>query len=690
MKRIILIAIIAVTFLKISEAQKTFIYSKPEEDYRLGLELFSKQQYGAAQMEFSRVINAISEPLSELKCNSEYYFGICAAELQNDDAEDLLTEFVTHNGQSLKAGLAYFQLARLQYRKKEYSKAVQSFMKVDRFELTKEEGDEFYFKLAYSNFRINKTEDAARYFNEIKDRENKYQKPAIYYSAHIAYSKKNYQSALDGFNKLSTDPNYKAIVPYYIIQIYYVQGKYDDLLKVAPKMLDSAKAKMVAEISRLVGESFYRTGKFKEALPYLVKYRNNIENGSTTREEDYELGYCYYKTAEYKNAVKMFEKVAVKDDSLTQNSNYHVADCYVRTGQKQFARNAFLAANRLSFNKDIQEDALYNYCKLSYEMAFNPYNEAITSIQKYIQTYPQSAKIDEMYSYLVNIYLTTRNYKDALKSIESIKNKNERIKGAYQKVSYCRAVELFSNKDYSGAIALYNKTLSITKEKNFTPKAYYWKGEAYYRQAYMDSAIINYKKFLVTPGAYSMSIYNVANYNIGYCYFKNKDYNNAILAYRKFVTDSIHPTKEMLNDAYNRLGDCYFINKDNSEAVAYYNKGIKIRKVDTDYALYQKALALGIMNKHEQEADALKTILKDFKKSSYADDAEFELASTYQSMNDNTAAIRTYEKLVADYPNSSYVKRSMLKIGLIQRNMNKDQQALATFKKSSCKISKHS
>ena len=74
----------------------------------------------------------------------------------------------------------------------------------------------------------------------------------------------------------------------------------------------------------------------------------------------------------------------------------------------------------------------------------------------------------------------------------------------------------------------------------------------------------------------------------------------------------------MLNDAYNRLGDCYFVNKENQEAIAYYNKGIKIKKVDADYALYQKALALGVMNKFDQKADALKTILKDYKKSNYA------------------------------------------------------------------------
>ena len=291
---------------------------------------------------------------------------------------------------------------------------MQSFLKVDTYNLTQEEKDEYNFKLGYSYFRINKTDDASRTFAEIKDRQNKYQNPAIYYYSHIAYSKKNYQAALEGFKKLMNDPKYGNLAPYYVVQIYYIQGKYDELLKIAPKLIDSAKTKKGAEIARITGESYFRTGKYKEAIPYLVKYRENVENGITTREDDYDLAYAYYKTEDYKKAVKQFEKVAIKDDSLSQNSNYHIADCYLKTARNSLHVMLFWLASKLSFDKNIQEDALYNYCKLSYELALNPYNEAITSIQKFIKTYPHSAKDDEMYSYLVTIYLTTKNYKDAL------------------------------------------------------------------------------------------------------------------------------------------------------------------------------------------------------------------------------------------------------------------------------------
>ena len=38
---------------------------------------------------------------------------------------------------------------------------------------------------------------------------------------------------------------------------------------------------------------------------------------------------------------------------------------------KQSARNAYLAASKLGFDKQLQEDALFEYAKLSYELDFN-------------------------------------------------------------------------------------------------------------------------------------------------------------------------------------------------------------------------------------------------------------------------------------------------------------------------------
>ena len=60
------------------------------------------------------------------------------------------------------------------------------------------------------------------------------------------------------------------------------------------------------------------------------------------------------------------------------------------------------------------EDILYRSrpVPVSYEISINPYNDAIESFQKYLKDYPNSMRIDEIQTYLVSLYLTTKNYKE--------------------------------------------------------------------------------------------------------------------------------------------------------------------------------------------------------------------------------------------------------------------------------------
>ena len=56
-----------------------------------------------------------------------------------------------------------------------------------------------------------------------------YKAPATYYTAHINYEKGNHETALIGFKKLENDENFGKVVPSYIAEILFLQGKYDEL-----------------------------------------------------------------------------------------------------------------------------------------------------------------------------------------------------------------------------------------------------------------------------------------------------------------------------------------------------------------------------------------------------------------------------------------------------------------------------
>ncbi|MGZ4158774.1 MAG: tetratricopeptide repeat protein, partial [Bacteroidia bacterium] len=667
-------------FLSVSVlAQKTLIYTNEDPEFKTAIELFQKEKYGAAQKNFTKVIESKRDPQSLVRIDAEYYSAICAIELFNKDGEIYLKQFIKDHPESPKVKSAYFYLGKYNYFKKKYKDALDWFEKVDIYDLTTEDLAEFYFKRGYSFFESKKLQEAKKDFFEIKDVDNKYAAAAKYYYAHISYDEKNYETALTDFVKLQQNETFGPIVPYYIAQIYYLQGKYETVITYAPALLDSASTKRAPEIAKIIGESYYRLSKYKEAIPYLHKYEKAV--GSLSRTDNYQLGFSHYKLNEYEDAINYFIKVSNIDDSLEQSAFYHIGDCYIKTDSKQNALNAFGQASKLDFDKTIQEDALYNYAKLCYELAFNPYSEAIKAFQKYIKNYPNAAHVDEAYTYLVNVFITTKSYKEAIEAIENIKVLTPELKQAHQKVAYYRGVDLFNNMQYAEAIKMFDKSNTYLFDKNIRASAIYWKAESYYRLGQYAKAIENYQAYIAEPGAIGKSELSDANYNVGYSYYKLKDYSNSNLWFRKFVTFKPQADAKKINDALNRVGDGYFMTSDFSNAADYYDQSYKMKMIDADYALFQKALSNEILKKYSSSIADLNTFINAYPNSTYLQRAKFELALNYDKNGQADLALTSFKKFADEYPNNANINVVLSKIALIYYARKEDDNALMYFDK---------
>src|ERR1035437_1642559 len=675
-------------------SQKTAVYTNPDAEFKSALELFQKQKFGSAQKQFSKISERYqNEPNNLLRVDAEYYAALCALELFNKDAELLLKKFIADHPERPRVQAVYFHLGKYNYRKKQYNKSLEWFAKVDVYDLSNEELSEFYFKRGYSYFEEDSIEKAKKDFFEIKDIDNKYATPATYYFGHISYLEKNYQTALQHFTKLKRNENFGPIVPYYIAQIFYLQQKYDSAIAYATPLLDST-TKRVIELTKIIGESYYRTSRYKESLPYLEKYKGYASY--LKRSEWYQLGFAYYSCGNYIKAVECFPNATAGNDTIAQNAYYHLADCYIKrspfTGgaaERLLAKNCFELAYKLDFDKTISEDALFNFAKLSYELSFSPFNEAIIALHQYIEKYPSSPRLDECNKYLVSVYLSTKNYQEAMNSIESIKSLNDEMKTAYQKIAFLRGLQLYTNNRVQEAVIYLNKSLIYPSNRVYTSLAHYWKGESYYLLAEkngiayeLDSAITGYKTFLTSPGAINNNEFYAANYNLGYANFKKANYSEANVWFRKYVGLKSNEPKEKMNDAYLRIGDDFFMTKDYNNAVDYYEEALKTGNRDADYAMYQKSLALGLIGKRDAKAKTLSELLATYSgRSKYEAAGKFELATTYLQLDNDDNALTYYKKVVAEHPECSYTGKSLLQIGLIQSKKKEYDNAIATLDK---------
>jgi len=674
-----LILLILLTVAPLS-AQISYMGREVSSDLQKGLELYNKEKYTAALKFFDSWLKKSSGDNANEKYDAEFFSAMSALKLFHADGEYRMMKFIASWPGSSRVNDAYLALGDYFYQNKNYRKSAAFYQRVNRLLLPAEKLHEYCFRYGYSQFMNGNMETALLMFSEIKDIDTYYTSPALYYFSHIAYEEKKYETAMDGFIRLRNDETFGSVVPFYIVQIMYLRKDYDGILEMAPELLKSAGKMRAVELYRFIGDAYYNKGNYREAAGYLEKYAEGAK--ASDRPDRFQLGYCYYMTGDYDKAIKIFLDLTARTDLLSQNVWYILGDCYLKKGDKKRSLFAFGQASQMNFDPKIKEDALFNYAKLLYETSYSPFGEAIRAFQEYINLYPGSDRIEEVYNFLVDTYMQIKNYREALASLDKITRKDARLEAAYQRVAFFRGLELFKNMELTAAIDMFEKSLDYGKyNSQLRARAIYWRGEAWYRLGQYDNAISDYQTFMGIPGSTQLDEYRLVRYNLGYALFNKKDYTNALAHFRNFESNATAVRADILVDARNRIADCYFINTNYAEAVEFYNKVIEFGKIDADYALYQKGFALGLMNNQKGKAETLTLLIDNYPSSKYFPGALFERGRAWVSLKNKARGEADFNRVISSFPGSPFAPRAIIQLGLLYFDTGENEKAITQFKK---------
>ncbi|MDZ7737476.1 MAG: tetratricopeptide repeat protein [Bacteroidales bacterium] len=659
-------------------AQKPDGLIRDLSDYEKALELYGKEKYAPALRLFDHFVLSTEGREGEA-AEAEYYAAMSAIRLFNGDAEYRVNGFVSRHPDNPLINKAYLEMADHYYQRKSYRRAINYYDRVDRLELKDESLPAYFFKFAYSHFMGGEMDKAMLYFSELMDIDTEYSPPAIYYFSHIAYDKKMYRTAFDGFMRLRNDESFGSVVPFYIVQIMYILEDYDGILEIAPGLIDAAGEDRKSELYRLIGDAYFKKGDYQSAAVNLEKH---IERAVRTgREGSYQLAYCYYMTGEYDKAIDLFKEITRRRDELGQNAYYLLGDCYLKKDRKKMAQSAFSSAAKMEFNREIKESALFNFAKLSYETSYSPFGEVIRAFQEYIEQFPASQNIEEAYEYLVSAYMQVSNYRAAIQSLDRISHKDERLERAYQKVAFFRGLELYKNLDLNAAIGMFEKSLQYGQyDRAIRARAHYWKGEVLYRLNEHDRALEEYRNFMGIPGSSTLDEYRKVSYNMGYIYYNSGDYTEALRWFRNFESARESTSDRLITDVYNRIADCYYISTEYQQAIDYYDKVIANSSAGTDYALFQKGFALGLMHDQKAKSEVLTAMLEDYPNSALAPNALFERGRAYVGLENGAEGEDDFRSVINLHPNSVFVPRAMVQLGLLYYNSGDNEKAIDMFK----------
>ncbi|NHM05271.1 tetratricopeptide repeat protein [Flavobacterium celericrescens] len=653
-------------------AQQSSVYTHDLSEFNRAIELYKDKQYQAAQILFDKVKTKTHN--QEVEADCAYYIANCAIRLNQMGADVLVEAFVEDYPTSTKTNQAYIEVAHYYFDEGNYPKSLEWFDKADSNSMSQADKEKYNFQKGYAYFTAKNNKEATKYFNMVVNSKT-FGSQAKYYLGYMSYETDDYKSANEYFEQVSDQDKYKEKMGYFQADMNFKLGNFQKAIDLGEAQMPKSRADEKSELSKIIGESYFNLKKYDKALPYLLDYKG--KKGKWNNTDFYQLGYAYYQQKDYENAIAQFNKIIEGNDAVAQNAYYHLAESYLKTDKKQQALNAFKTASEMEFDAKIQEDAYLNYAKLSYEIG-NPYQSVPEIMNAYLAKYPNSSYKQEINTLLISSYITSKNYKEALSLLE--KNKSPENKLAYQKVTFYRGLELYTDGDFKGAYSLFKKSIAENKDAKFSARAIFWKGETEYNLDQFEEAKLSFLQFLNATEAATTPEYKNANYNLAYAYFKLKEYDNAIKYFGDFTT-SQKEDRIRLTDAYLRLADCNFISAKYWPAMDAYNKVIDMKSVDSDYAAFQKGISYGFVNKPDKKIEDLEKFAKAYATSQYADDALYELGNTYVNQNQDSNAIITYDKLINNYKSSSYVAKAILKQGLIYYNGNKEEQALVKFKK---------
>ena len=563
---------------------------------------------------------------------------------------------------------AYYDLASYYFLNGKYTYALKWFSKIKDTDVASAKRNEYYFNKAYTLFTIKRFKEANKLFQKIEN-VLKYQYDVSYYLGYIAYQLDDYDAAVENFNKITTQKG-DTTVGYFQADMNFNLGRFEKAIALARKSLANANENQTSELSKIIGESYFNLKDYRSALPYLEVYKG--KRGKWSNTDFYQLGYTHYRLGEYEKAIMQFNKIISGANAVAQNAYYHLADCYLKTDKKTQALNAFKSASALNFDTVIAEDALLNYARLSYEIG-NAYENTSLLLASFLEQYPKNKAGVEIEQLLIDSYVNSRNYAAALKILK--KKSGSQFNAALQKVNYLKAIALFQSGLFEESITYFDEALKNKVDRTIEVNCLYWRALAKYELNDFETVISELYYFKSRPFAKKVSGVEHLSYHLAYANFKLKNYEGSRTLFETYLK-STKQNASYKRDALLRLGDSHFALGKYWPAMESYEGAIQMDVSRGMYALYQKALSYGFVERNPKKIEALNQLISDYPKTSLLDDSYFELALAYTRENNTSKAVETYEILANNFPKSPYRSRALLNKGLILYNAESLEEAM--------------
>ncbi len=576
----------------------------------------------------------------------------------------------------------YLMEGVLHVEKEKYKQATKAFAKVNGKNLSRETQPMLLFYWGYALLKQENYEKALSYLLRVKQKESLYTPHARYYAGYCYYCTKDFQNALAEFLSVQHLAGYQQIVPYYLVQIDYAQGNYEQVYTRANQLLDTfPDNKHNYELHRMLGEMYYQDSAYNDAIQHLEAYHTLTleQEREPLRSDIYLLGVANYKVGKYQEAIQQLKNIKEQKDSISESTYLHLGHSYLRVGEEEKAKLSYAAAMRLNINSRVREEAMYNYVQITY-LQGSALGDNITAFQDFLREYPNTKYTNNVYALMADMYMNSKNYKAAYDALVGIKQPDAKMQETIQFLRYQLGIDAFLQGNMKEAANWMTQVIKNEKKSShYKTEAYYMRAESRYRMLQYPACIEDIEAFVKQSNAPKSKNYTTALYLKAYALFNQQLLKQAEYVFRQYISQA-DSTQTLFTDALNRLGDCLFSSRQFDDAVATYERAIRLGNYATDYALFQQGYALGLLHRYPEKIQKMGQLSSRYPRSDYADDALYETARAHLQLDQNEEAIKMYTRILGQYPNSNKAAKAALELSMTYRTLKQYDKAIQAYK----------
>ena len=610
---------------------------------------------------------------------ADYYLALSRFERGEASSLEALQSFIDRYPSSRYVQEAQLKVGNYYFYRGEWESALLSYSLVRDGSLDGDNAEDMLYRQAYSNLRLGNYDVAGQQYERLSHT-RQYAAATQFYQAYLDYANGDYATAKNKFAAIDPESELGYQSQYYITQINYKNGQYNQVIHDALQLLaEHENDYFDAELNRVLGESYYHTGQLGQARTYLRRYLDNPE-GEPYRTAGYTMGVLDYDDANYAAALQDFALVTGEDDALAQSALLYTGQAKLKQNDLNGAAMAFERAAKMDYDRNVKETAFYNYAISQSKGARTPFNQSISLFEEFLNQYPTSRYRDNVEGYLVDAYMSTNDYQQALTSINHIQNPGARVLKAKQNVLYNLGVQQLANDNNDQAVNYLKQAIAVGNyDATALNESRLWLSEALYRQGDYKGAAQQQQAYLKNASTKGDN-YALAQYNLGYTLYQQRNYRDAGTAFQRALNAGKLPA-DLKADALNRLADTKYYSKDYSGAQATYQQALNAGGGSgADYSMYQKGLMMGLNNQYAEEVAQMDALLKAYPKSAYAIHAMLEKGHAQEALGRGTDAVATYSQVWKSYPKTVEARTALLQTAIVHKNMNNESAAVDAYK----------